>query len=102
MKREERCREKEVIHGMHLNAPHGGNDQHQKEKEEQGHGGKETDTASQRTRLKFFRHGHGDLIAGHQILVIPIQIPAVRLLVFFGRRKCVVREVYFFEVCRHL
>src|SRR5881397_1428327 len=97
MKREERGREKEVIHGMHLNAPHRGNDQHEKEEEEKGYRSKETDPAGQRAWLKFLGHGHRDLIARHKVLVIPIQIPARRRLMFFSRRQCVVGEIYVLE-----
>src|SRR5216683_4220870 len=102
MKGEEGCRKKEVVHRVKLDAAHGGDDQHDEEEKEKGVRRKETDSARQRSRLKFFRHHHGDLVTGNQILVRPCEIPAAATYMFFRRRQRVVRKVDVFEVGLHL
>src|SRR5260221_14707297 len=98
MESEKRCGEEEVIHRMQLDATHGGDDEHEKEKEEERDGRKETDAAGQRSRLQLLRHGHRDLIPGNQIYEFPIEIAAIRCLMLLGRRKRVVGKIDVFEV----
>src|SRR6476646_1465397 len=102
MERKEGRREEEIIHRVQLDAAHGGDDQHDKEEKEERDRREETDLARQWSRLKFFRHHHGDLITGNQVLVRPNQIPPAAAFVFLGRRKSVVREINIFKVRLHL
>src|SRR5437773_10027810 len=102
VKRKECRGEKEIIHRMQFDTAQRGNDEHEKEKEEERNRRKKTNAARQRSRLQFLGHSHRDLVAGNQVLVIPVQLPAVRGLGFPGRRKRVIRKVNLFEVRDHL
>src|SRR5574341_2466067 len=102
MKREERGREKEIVHRMQLDAAQGRDDKHEKEKEEQRNRRKEADPARQRARLQLFGHRHRDLITGYQVLVIPIQFPTISRLVLLRRRQGVVWKINVFKVRGHL
>ncbi len=43
--------------------------------------------------MQFLRHLQGDVESGHQVLIVPLQLPAGRRLPFFRRRKRIVRKI---------
>src|SRR6266852_2774214 len=86
------CQEK-IVHRVQIVAAQRGQNEYEKEKEEQRDGAEIADPSRQRTRLQLLRHLQGDVESGHQILIIPLQLPAVRRPPFFGRRKRIVREI---------
>src|SRR5713226_920527 len=93
MKCKERTGQKKIVHWVQIVTAQRGQDEYQKEKEKQRHGSEIADSSRQRTRLQLLRHLQRDVESGHQILVVPLQLPAVRRLPFFGRRKRIVREI---------
>src|SRR5438445_11079782 len=93
MKCKERARQEKIVHRVQIVAAQRGQDKYQKEKEEQRHGAEIADSSRQRTGLQLLRHLQGDVESGYQTLIIPLQLPAVRRLPFFGRRKRIVREI---------
>src|SRR6266700_3080839 len=101
MKCEKRRGQEKIVQWMNINAPNGSNDEHQKKEKEQRHGSKQADASCQRSGLKFFRHDHADLIAGEQVFVIPLQLPAFGRLMLFAGRERVVREINVFEIGGH-
>src|SRR5207247_6430799 len=92
-KRKEGACQKEVIHRVQIVPAQRGQNEHQKEKEEQRHWREVADPSRQRSRLQLLWHLQGNVKPGHQILVIPLQLPAARRLPLFSRRKRTVREV---------
>src|SRR5947208_168172 len=93
MECKERARQEKVIHRVQIVAAQRGQYEHQEEKEEQRHGSKIADAPRQRAGLQLLRHLQRDVESGHQILVIPFQLPAVGRLSFFRRRKRIVWEI---------
>src|SRR6202171_6297147 len=93
MKCKERACQEKIVHGVQIVAAQRGENEYQKEKEEQRDGAEIADPSRQRTGLQLLRHLQCDVEPGHQILIIPLQLPAVRRLPFFGRRKRIVREI---------
>src|SRR5229473_4679420 len=93
MKGKERACQEKIVHRVQIVAAQRGQNEYQKEKEEQRYGSEIADPSRQRTRLQLLRHLHCDVESGHQILIIPLQLPAVRRPPFFGRRKRIVREI---------
>src|SRR5262249_21395293 len=98
---EERRGQEEVVHGVDVNAADGGDDEHQKEEKEQRDRRKEADAPGQRAGLELLRHDHADLIAGKQVLVVPVQLPAIGGFTFLAGRESVVGEVDVLEIGRH-
>src|ERR1044071_1024924 len=97
-----KCRcQKEVIHWVKLDAAHRRNDEHDEEEKEKRDGRKETDSARQWSRLKFFRHDHRNLIARQKILIRPRKIPAVSVFMFIRGRQGVVGKIDVFKVGSH-
>src|SRR6266571_4600681 len=93
MKREERTRQEEIIHRVQVVPTQRGQDKNQKEKEEQRHRREIADPPRQRAGLQLLRHLQRDVEPGYQILVIPLQFPAVPRLPLFARRKRIVRKI---------
>ena|SRR5256885_4783447 len=93
MKCKERACQEKIVHRVQVVAAQGGQDEYQEEKEEQRHRREIADSSRQRTGLELLRHLQRDVESGHQVLIIPLQFPAVRGLPFFGRRKRIVREI---------
>src|SRR5712664_4550804 len=93
MKRKERACHEKIVHRVQIVAAQRGQYEYQEEKEEQRHGTEIADPSRQRSGLQLLRHFQCDVESGNQILIIPLQLPAVRRLPFFGRRKRIVREV---------
>src|SRR5260370_32439705 len=84
-KRKEAAGQEKIVHRVQIVAAQRGQDEYQKEKEEQRRGPEIADPPRQRTGLQLLRHLQGDVESGNQILIIPLQLPAVRRLPFFGR-----------------
>src|ERR1700751_4576612 len=101
VKREERCSQEEVVHGMEIDVTHRGDDEHQKEKEKQRYGRGVADFSCQRSGLQFFRHGHADLKAGDEVRVLPRELPASVSEQLRGGRERVIGEVDIAEVGLH-
>src|SRR6266705_5290965 len=80
MKRKEGACQEEVIHRVQIVPAQRRQNEHQKEKEEQRHGREVADPPCQRSRLQLLRHLQCYVEPGHQILVIPLQLPAARRL----------------------
>src|SRR5437667_5586223 len=93
MERKERARQEKIVHRVQIVAAQRGQYEHQEEKEEQRHGSEIADSPRQWAGLQLLRHLQRDVESGHQILVIPLQLPAVRRLPFFRRRKRIVRKI---------
>src|SRR2546426_12241620 len=93
MKCKERARQEKIVHRVQIVAAQRGQDKYQKEKEEQRHRSEIADPARQRTRLQLLRHLQGDVEAGHQILIVPFQLPAIRRLPLLSRGERIVREI---------
>src|SRR5260370_12487634 len=93
MKRKERACQEKLVTRVQSVGEQRGQDEYQKEKEEQRYGPEVADPSRQRARLQLLRHLQGDVESGHQILIIPLQLPAVRRLPFLGRRKRIVRKI---------
>src|SRR6266436_9325460 len=93
MKREERAGQEKIVHRMQIVAAQRGEDEHQEEKEEQRHGSEIADSSRKRPGLQLLRHLQRDVESGHQILEIPLQLPAVRRLPLLRRRKRIIRKI---------
>src|SRR6266851_4173579 len=93
MERKERARQEKIVHRVQIVPAQRGKNENQKEKEEQRHGREIADSSRQRTGLQFLRHLQGDVESGHQVLIVPLQLPAGRRLPFFRRRKRIVRKI---------
>src|SRR6267143_277478 len=102
MKCKECACQKEIIHRVQIVRAQRGQNKHQKEKEEQRYGSEIADASRQRTWLQLLRHLQGDVESGHQVLIIPLQLPAVRRLPFLRRRKRIVREIETGKIRFHL
>src|SRR5882672_3042423 len=102
MEREEGGGEEEVVHGVEIDVAQGGEDEHQKEKEEEGNGSEETDFSGERAGLEMFGHGHAELQSGEKVFITPCQVPAGIGLVLFCGRERVLGEVDGFEVGVHV
>src|SRR4029077_4011654 len=93
MKCKERACQEKIVHRVQIVAAQRGQNEYQKEKKEQRHGAEITDAPRERAGLQFLRHFQGDVESGYQTLIIPLQLPAVCRLPFFGGRKRIVREI---------
>src|SRR6266851_4366801 len=87
MKCEERACQEKIVHRVQVIAAQRGKNKNQKEKEKQRHGSEIADPSRQRTGLQFLRHLQGDVESGHQVLIVPLQLPAGRRLPFFRLRN---------------
>src|SRR5262249_11779961 len=97
-----KCRsQEEIIHGMQIYAPDGGDNEYQEKEEKQRYRSKKADAPGQGSGLEFFRHDHPDLVAGEQVFVIPVQLPAVGGLLLLARGERVIWEIDVLEVCKH-
>src|SRR5437016_10201028 len=83
---------------MQIDAADRRNDEHEKKEEEQRNRRQVTDLARQWAGLQLLRHEHADLISRHQVLVIPIQIPALVFWNLTGRGARVFGKVNVFEI----
>src|SRR5246127_5171794 len=98
MKREKGACEKEIIHGMQVDAANRRqNKQHEKEKQ-QRYRSEGADSARQRAGLQFLRQRESDFVTRYQVLVTPDQLRAATALVLLRRRKRVPGKIEAFEI----
>src|SRR5581483_6415714 len=102
MKGKEGAGKKEIIHGVQIDAAHGGNDEHQEKEEEQRDGSKEADLSGKRSGLQLLRHRHSNAEAGDQVVVSPSQIRARVSGLPGSRGECIFGKIYFLEVSGHV
>ena len=86
MERKERARQEEIIHRMQIKSAQRGKNEHQKEKEEERYRRKVRNPTSQGPGLQFLRHLQRNVESGNEVLVIPLQFPALRGLPLFRGR----------------
>src|SRR5271154_2880896 len=79
VKRKKRASEKKIIHGMQLDAARRGQQEERKEEKQQRNRGKIADAPRERPRLQLLWQRNAHMVAGHQILIAPHEIPSVLL-----------------------
>src|SRR6516225_11885285 len=93
VKGKEGGRQKEIVHRMEFDPAKLREDEHNEEEEQQRDGSKIADFSRKRPGLQLFRHGQGDVVAGNQILVVPVKLPSASDGVLLCRRERVVGKV---------
>src|ERR1700677_1223739 len=93
VKRKKRAGQKKIIHGMQLDAARRSQQEKRKEEKQQRNRREITDAPRERPRLQFLWQRNAHMVAGHQILEVPRQVPSVLLAHLLRRGKRVFQQV---------